>query len=1816
MAALKNKLRRAVVYTMIAANAGNASPAWLPRHERLGETMAETTVKGVEKKDEDARLKKGAKMLYDTYKKLYPKVDEKQYYMYLTAFGKKLNIYNVEAFNTSIGDVRNIGNGQMTFMAIKELERQRLEKKEAESSGKSFVQMQKEKETRRAETAGQRAKKREAVKEEVSKVITGGEITPETKPAKVTAPAVIAGKGIFGQTQGVFQTEQNVLKGSDGNAMLDSRGAVQYAYPSNMASLQSLGVVDYSALKEATGNDFIDQLRKSEAKGGTVEERGQRSFETTARMIGAIVLYNSFAFADKAGTVKKNQLKDYCGDDGYAENLGRVLSAKPLRNQGQFIGEVTSFIGAYVKNGKLTEINGEGKDEKGKSNVGMYVYSIAAIGSAYTQRVIGETFESQMSYLQERKKAAETQKAGLEGQVKEEAKRPAAAQRAKKLAGEDAETQLKKADAEIQSITDMTDSISSYSWYYKKPMTVSELYKRHRDEDRKRLTSLNDYVGGLNIPQRIKRPFQDALENEKTQMVLLQMAIEEANPEGRMTLAELREKGNIWRNYKTLVTHKLKEIATYKLNKGQRLIYVMLNNRYGDLVDAIEAKLGPEETARFIVDLADPSQAKKQGMSYDDYIRATLKDKWINGGISPVKDAKGSILKDPRGNVIKRGRSCLDDYRSGFNSSYGQKSGSLDSQRFPDKLVASLVIDHRITQAELDFLIANRGDMKPEEALNAFNAKLNDAKKNFNEKSYSTVKRMVDEAQGLIGFDKAYYEEFRDIILVRLALIDMTNRATQRTSSLTLDGIIEGNLSGVRAFGAKTAALVAKVDEIAPLEKMPDNITGDAKGVLLQRARTQRINAYIELFNNEFFTLNDERYTKITVQRLNDFKLRLDTWEEVLKTMKEDDPYHIAKDTVLRAGCIRTLESMKQRLDAIMKEVGDKGIDLSEIKDPGDRFLLDLVINGRVIIAGINGFRYYDNVATVDRQGFIPVIFYFLNNIQLNAEENRSYLDHVLKMPEGNGIDVWEAPETIAQQLETERSNRIENMRSEGWKTIMGSSDKATEMYRMLGFQQAYDYYSSYLKKNKDSTYDYSDASALDAELERIFGKDMLDNVNLSVKFAMNMYTPNRNVSKYDLDRLSTRFKMVLASNLVLEAPYYDLSNTAKQGSKSIPVSVTKKDGAKESVNIQYHDNMVQRWIEGYRSARIGGISVDKDMIEGFIGSIAQCKWAATLKPGQYSITFENDLHELRSFDVTVSKVGGDMKGAAANIKIEPMSTLEDLLKTPGGFRAYEGDRIVMRNKADNSVALATKSNFGVLMVASAKVGGRGFENAVNQVSLMNDNLVPDGRLEEGTQPASFWTGLYFAVTKKEAMSFISNRQMALYDIAATFRPIRDIRPEVPVKVTKVLGKETLDFAALIGAPSDAGISTTWVDAGGAVHNWFSEMAEGKLTIDENGNLSAQIMSRATGTQLMLGELKTELDRLGYTDGTPQRAIILQHLFGTGPYNDNMVIEVVATQQGNRIFIVTKGAQNMAQAEIGIEIDRQTISEMRYGYLTDRLRLFIATQTQLKLGNEIINVRVELGKTAADFQSMKRFKDIKTAIVNAYLSSNIFGAGWSTVLSESGNAVTVQPYLVAYLEHMMPNDLQRIIETGGGVSGILETANAEFGATPQLTGITVGQGGDWMVTPSLNLYQRWFTGRHFDLYQSASVHYRFPTAGLVDRVSKGHLGGTWGGGGNLGFDYIIDRNWRMGLGGGYEYAPISIQAPVSVFSSSASISFRNRLSLEVMANYQLDKDWGTENLPVLGRGVVAGKAALVYNIGRLDFTPKEKGTAAKKGGKK
>ena len=1816
MAAIKNKLRRAVIYTMIAANAGTASPAWMPRYERLGGIMAETTVKGVEKKDEDARLKKGAKMLYDTYKKLYPKVDEKQYYNYLRAFGKKLSIYNVEAFNASIGDVRNIGNGQMTLMAVKELERQRTEKTEAESTGKSFA-AQKE---RAKAGASERAAERAEVSKEIAN--TGvfaamkGEITPATKPARLTAPAIIAGSGIAEQTQSVFQTEQNVLRGSDGSALLDSRGATQYAYPSNMASLQSLGRIDYGALKDATGTDFIDQLRKSEAKGGTADERGARSFEITATMVGAIVLYN--AFMDKAGAVKKNQLKDYCADDGYAENLGRVLSAKPLRNQTQFIGEVTSFIGAYIKNGKLTEINGEGKDEKGKSNIGMYVYSIAATGSAYSQRVIGETFESQMTYLQERKQAAEKQKAELQGQLKEEANVTAAAKRAKKMAGEDMESKLNRADAELQSVNDMIDGIGSYSWYYKKPMTVAELYKRHRDEDRKRLTSLVDYTGSLNIPQRLKRPFQDALEDEKTQMVMLQMAIEEANPEGRMTLSELKEKGNVWRNYKTLVTHKLKEIATYKLNKSQRLAYVMLNNRYADVIDNIEAKLGPEETARFVVDLADPSQAKKQNMSYDEYIRFTLREAWINGGVSPAKDAKGNVMKDPKGNVIRAGRSCLDDYRREFNNGYGQKYGlSLDSQRFPDRLVASLVIDHRISPAELDFLVANRGDMKPEEALNAFNAKLNDAKKNFNVKEYSTIKRAVDEAKGLIGFDDAYYEEFRDIVLVRLALIDMTNPATQRTSSLTLNGIVEGNLSGVRAFGAKIAALVAKVDEVAPLEKMPDNVTGDAKGMLLQRARTQRVNAYIELFNNEFFTLNDERYTKITVQRLNDFKLRLDTWEEILKTMKEDDPYHVAKDAVLKAGCIRTLESMKKRLDVIMKEVGDKGMDLSGIKDPGDRFLLDLVINGRVIIAGLNGFRYYDNVATVDKQGFIPVIFYFLNNIQLNAEENRSYLDHLLNMPEGTAIDVWEEPKAIAQQLEAERSNRIDNLRTEGWKMIMGgTNDKVIEMRRMLGFQQAYEYYSAFLKKDTALAYNYGDISALDAELERIFGRDMLNNIDQAIKFAMNMYTSNRKASKGDVDKLSARLKIVLASNLTLEAPYYDLSNTAKQDSKSIPVSVTMKDGTKATVNIQQHNNMTERWIEGYRNARLGGIPVDKDMVEGFIGSIAQCKWAATLKPGQYSITFENDLHETRSFDVTVSKVGGDTKGAAANIKIEPMTTLEDLLKTPGGFRAYEGDRIVLRSKADNSVALASKSNFGVLMMASANVGGRGYERAVNQVSLMNDNLVPDGMLEEGTQPASFWTGLYFAVTKKDVMAFMSNRQMVLYDIAATFRPVREIRPEVPIKVEKVLGKEVLDFAALIGAPSDAGISTTVVDAGGAVHNWFSDLAEGKLTIDENGNVSAQIISRATGAPLTLGELKTALDRLGYTEGTSQRAIIMQHLFGSGPYDDNMVIEVVTTQQGNRVYIVTKGAQNMAQAEMGVEIDRQTIAEMRYGYLTDRLRLFIATQAQVKMGNQIINVRVELGKTVADFGSMQKFLDTRTAIVNAFLSSNLLGLGWTKVLSESGNALSAQPYLVAYLEHMAPHDMQRIMEVGGGVSGILETANAEIVANPQLTGITVGRGGDWNITPSLNLYNRWFVGRHFDLYQSASVHYRFPSAGLVDRASKGHLGGTWGGGGGLGFDYIIDRSWRLSLGGGYEYAPISMQEPVSVFNASTRLSFRNRLSLEVMANYQLDKEWGTENLPVLGRGVVAGKVALVYNFGRLDLTPKEKETGQKKGGKK
>jgi hypothetical protein len=248
---------------------------------------------------------------------------------------------------------------------------------------------------------------------------------------------------------------------------------------------------------------------------------------------------------------------------------------------------------------------------------------------------------------------------------------------------------------------------------------------------------------------------------------------------------------------------------------------------------------------------------------------------------------------------------------------------------------------------------------------------------------------------------------------------------------------------------------------------------------------------------------------------------------------------------------------------------------------------------------------------------------------------------------------------------------------------------------------------------------------------------------------------------------------------------------------------------------------------------------------------------------------------------------------------------------------------------------------------------------------------------------------------------------------------------------------------------------------------------------------------------------------------------------------------------------------------------------------------------------------------------LKDFEDSRTMIYNLFLSSNILGLEFKKVLEESGNLITIQPYLIGYLEHLGPNDIRKIIETGGGVAGTFDMGMDKISLTPQLTGVTAGLGGNWNIVPRLSLYNNLRLSRHFSLYQSASVHYTFPATDILEKIKTQHFGGEWGGGAGLGFYYNMSTHWRMKLGGEYEYAPVGYETapgglPVQMFDVSGRIAYKS-LSLEAQASYQLDKQYGPENLPYLGPGVAAGKIALVYNFGTLDFTPKHKATQKKVG---
>ncbi|MCX6773896.1 MAG: hypothetical protein NTY68_02745 [Candidatus Micrarchaeota archaeon] len=1045
------------------------SAAFPEKAAPAGKAEVPAPAKKAEKaQDEEARIKKGAEKLYDRFSSQYPKITKDKYEDYLRAFGKKYSIYDTNTFIVSIGNEKNIGNGMMQAMTYAELAMQAQnagkmkEAEELRAISKRFEATAKALESKAAAKATAPATTVPAVPKAAAQ--KPAEIKKETVAAKVAAPvttapavlkekeampAIMAGKSIFEQTQSIFQTEQNIQK--------DKKTGT--AEPENMAALQSFLQVskfNYAELTGATGKDFIKELQENEKNGGTVEERGARNYEIVATMIGAVAIFN--AFKDNGMDVKKGQLKDYCGNDGYAENLGRVLSYSPLNNQAKFITEVNSFIkGAITKDGKLTEINGEGKDEKGRSNEGMFVFSISAIDEIYYQLRIADVFDLKEASALERKKTADDKVKDINNRItaikdsanvavsKKSKKKVAPKQKAEKAAAAPDEValrqELEKANAEKRTEERNLEQIRRYAPDRK--LTIEKVYRRYKEEYRDRMPLLYEFVASRKgMDGYIRDGIRDKLMGENvTAAVLLQQAIEAANPAGRVELEELSKVGNVLKNYNVLLMQYLKEMTLRKVPSSEKLEYWrLIDNVYerNGVISRITANMGLEEASTFMIDLADPANAKK-GEAYGEYIKRKLKDKWKEPVVIKEKDDKTGK------ETVTTLPSCLEQYRADFEKTYEKK---LDCK---DDVLLSLIIDHRITEAEMDFFISNGGN------LDVLNDKIRRAKLDItvdkiksnsfgNEtEDIKAIGEAMNNAADIIGFnynivekvlktvglsgilknpENQFIEEFRDDILAWLAVRDVENK----TGKLTLDGISITDKRGVKiygkgAFNANITELQNDVKRISPSVSVSGDIK--SKSMIFQEDPTQKATAYLNLFFRKYFPAEDKRYTDITMDKLSDTKSRLDDWENIIKNMKPTEQYYIARHKEGRDGCIRVIEFMKHKIDNMMEDMAKETARPGETKvkninsnsvTPDERFLLKMAMFGKPMLAGLNGFPVSEEIAGPKDQAFIPAMFYLMDNVD--------QISKLLGMTEGEPISTSIKTDldakTVASSLEAE----------------------------------------------------------------------------------------------------------------------------------------------------------------------------------------------------------------------------------------------------------------------------------------------------------------------------------------------------------------------------------------------------------------------------------------------------------------------------------------------------------------------------------------------------------------------------------------------------------------------------------------------------------------------------------------------------------------------------------------------------------------------------------------------------------------------------
>lgn len=1779
---------------MIATNAGIASPAWLPQYKNMGETMAGiTTVKGVEKR-EDSVYKKLAKQLYREFseKGEYKSLLESDYYDYLKVF----RIHERTGFAASLGgDMRKVKD--IVGRTIDEMDRleapSALQKKAAAKIT--------------AETKAAKVEAPAVTAAAVPKV----EATAQAEPTAAEKAWLVPAKATeetaaYQDAKAVFERKSNEIT-TEVEEDKTTKAVTVYNRPGNIGALGSV-TTDWAALKKATGVDFMKELNGvSDLSVAGNKEIAEHIID---RIIGSYVLYNAFRLASmrdsiESGTKMDEKVADLSKyiSSGYAEYLGSALKYMDLQNQGEFNKQVMTFLESHIKKGKLDELGEFGERAE---------YAIAAIGTAFAMQFFYEHNSAIREPKAKRHDDITKRLSEIDIQLK------------KKMAVAERDRLVKESDdlnSELKIVDEALDQLDRASI---KPKKISQFY-----EDNIKLlggmdmNNLKDYIGkrvaGLSMLK--KAAFLEMMHQEGRQQIIMQTALEETmGAVGQSQMLEAGKYIDMGKNYYRGVMGVLKEFATTNLSSIEREMYGQIESTYREQIKDITDKMKPEDATKFIIDLIDPLMAQKNGQAYGDYLKVTIRNKWKElclddfksdfktrfyfelktiDNIKTSEDIKTNddnivslifdhrIIAEEMNYVIRNGGSLDNVIKKLVNAKeYFRGRGPLEERKkeITESLaqIGSVMKDPKamktMSQDAKDRLTKVGDNLNKE--LNAVNERLMQLK---NDKEYKVIFDAMEKAAGKLGIDPAFKDEFYSLMLSRLAIMDAVNDGTKDLPFLTLDGMAfkdekGATFKGKNAFSEMMGRLNAeRIQTSARGYRVIKGLSTDEEPIVRDLELADRVHAYLKLYHNKYFKLEDKSRTMITSDVLNYFKVRVDIEREYIQMLSKDESY-IAENPQLKKDSDKTLEYTASRIDHFIKGLGnEKGasLNLAELmKDPnisdGDKFILDNMLNGRIVIAGPHGWNVMNDMASVTTQGFTPITYFFMNQPTL--------MTAVLGSTENELLSITEKDRKQKEEQEEKK------FATEGWNYITGS--RANENFNDRAFPQAYKYYNDEYKK--DSKYENG---KLDDKIKYVFGESVLSNLNRSVSLAADYYIWNlrqakQEITAKDISKLKLRLKLLYVSEIIVESNFGDLCHDPR----------TFTNPADKNTE----NNMMERWVKAFRES-IAGIQVTDIAImqgtkdkPGFIDNIAKSKWAKMLKSGQYTIEFDDGEHIKRSFDVTVEapKVGEGTKSAVTNIKIEPVEPLQNLIDS--GFMLYGGDRITMRDKKSGEIALVSKSNTAILLVISAKVGGTGYEVPLNPIGMLDLNFVPNGFYETGLIPTSYHGGYYRAFVTQSSEFVNIDKTMPFVEKMATYTPIY-INPTIePFAETQTIPITTTNINMIMekttsGGAAPGDIALFQGHAQVVIRTDYLGHVQYSVNRVENGVIYEEL-TQSNMTTLLNNIFPEDPNKPGAAEQA--RGKFLGAFYGTNT-DPNAKIGLSRDGSGNIVVATYDKQGNMAQGGV-ILVDNGTISKILYGEFLDRVTVYFVQTASARLGKKItLNGKLEEGTEPFATTEQRR-----QYILNLMLNMNIPYTQWEKMLTRT-SSVGVEAYILAECRDILSSN-RRIITGGIGATANWETEHTTTAFTTQaLGGYQQGApaGQQKIITSNVVLKETYRPGTMFDVYGTLGLNLNnplenVPGGGTIDIGLEKTAG--------IGLDWRMNWDWTMGAGADVTWSN------ANMYTTNVSLGYKKVAGLNVLGGAKLDPLYGP-NMLFGKRAVFFAQARLTYNIGLLNKPKKEGG---------